>query len=174
LCLALLIPFGLVFQALAGDPAARAVLADHPAAGVQLLLALAVIVWILWWPLGRFVWSLTHARSITIDRRAVTVAERSLFGVETWSEPVASYAGIAHRVRASLSGLSHELVLVHQDPAHSVLLAVANRIPQGEIEQLTGLLGLAEIPSREAYRLTHKRGVFGPAEPQPRLGVARS
>jgi len=172
--LAILLPFGLVLQHLALDPATRAVLAERPEAGLQLLLALAVLGSLLWWPLVRFAHSLTHGRSIAIDRGMVLVGERGLFGVERWSEPVANYAGVAHQVRTSLSGLRHELVLVHRDPERTVLLAVADRIPQGEVDRAASLLGLAEIPSREAYRLTLLRGIFGPAEPQPRLGVARS
>jgi signal transduction histidine kinase len=171
---ALLLPFALVLQHLANDPAARAVLADRPEAGIQLLFALGVLGSLLWWPLARFARSLTSGRSITIDRGAVLVAERGLFGVERWSEPVANYAGVAHHVRTSLSGLRHELMLVHRDPDRAVLLAVANRIHQGEVDRLANILGLAEIPSREAYRLSLMRGIFGPAEPQPRLGVART
>lgn len=172
--LALFSPFALVLQHLASDPAARAVLADRPEAGIQLLFAVAVLASLLWWPLVRFVISLFSRRTITIDRGMVLVAERGLLGTERWSEPVANYAGVAHQVRTSLSGLRHELMLVHRDPARSVLVAVANRIHQGEVDRFAILLGLAEIPSREAYRLSLIRGIFGPAEPQPRLGVART
>jgi hypothetical protein len=172
--LALLFPFALVLQHLANDPAARAVLVDRPAAAPQLILALAVLGWIFWWPIACFLRSLgTPGRSITIDGGAVVVAEHGLFGSERWSEPVASYVGIAHNVRTSISGLSHELMLVHRDAERSVLLAVANRIHQRDVDHLAKLLGLAEIPSREAYRLSVMRGVFGPATPQPRLGTAR-
>jgi hypothetical protein len=173
LSLAILLPFGLVLQHLALDPATRTVLAERPAAGLQLLLALAVLGSLLWWPLVRFAHSLAERRTITVDRGLVHVTERGLFGVERWSEPVANYAGVAHQVRTSLSGLRHELVLAHHDPDRCVLLAVANRIHQGEVDRVAKLLGLAEIPSREAYRLSLMRGIFGPAEPQPRLGAAR-
>lgn len=172
--LVILLPFGLLLQHLALDPATRAVLAERPEAGIQLLLALAVLGSLLWWPLVHFTRSLTNRRSITIDRGVVLVAERGLFGVERWSEPVANYAGVAHQVRTSLSGLRHELMLVHRDPTRSVLLAVENSIHQGEVDRVASLLGLAEIPSREAYRLSLMRGIFGPAEPQPRLGAART
>lgn len=172
--LALLFPFALVLQHLASDPAARAVLAERPVVAPQLLFALAVLGWLFWWPIACFFRSLvTRGRSITIDRGTVLVAERGLFGSERWSEPVANYAGLAHNVRTSVSGLRHELLLVHRDGERSVLLAVANRIHQCDIDHLANLLGLAEIPSREAYRLSQMRGIFGPATPQPRLGTAR-
>jgi hypothetical protein len=103
--LALFLPFGLLVQHLAGDPAVRAAMAERPTAAIQLLLALALLGSLLWWPLLRFVKSLTHTRSIAIDRRTVTVTERGLLDSRTWCEPVVVYIGVAHRVRASLSGV---------------------------------------------------------------------
>jgi hypothetical protein len=63
---------------------------------------------------------------------------------------------------------------VHPDTARSVLVAVARRIDQEEVDELASLLGVAEIPSSEAHRLSQLRDVLGPAEPHPRLGVART
>jgi hypothetical protein len=171
---ALLLPFALLAEHLADDPAARAALAGRPQAAVQLTLALAFCTALFGWPLVRLARALAHTRSIVIDGRSVTVTERGLFAARTWSEPLAGYRGLAHSVRASLSGLRHELILVHKDPALSVLLAVANRISQAEVDRAASVLGLAEIPSREAYRLALIRGMLGPAEPQPRLAAART
>jgi hypothetical protein len=174
IAVALLFPFALVIENLAGNPDARAVIAERPSAAIQLVLAFALLVSLFWWPLARLVRSLVSWRSITIDRHSVTITERGLFGLQIWSEPLSSYTGLAHHVRASLSGLRHELLLVHPDHAHSVLLAVAPRIAPEQVQEAAKLLGLAEISSREAYRLTLAGGAFGPAEPQPRLGIART
>ena len=91
-----------------------------------------------------------------------------------WSEPLAQYAGVAHRVRASLSGLRHELILVHRKPSRSILLDVSQRIAAEDAARVANLLGLAEISSREAFNLDFKGGVLSPAEPQPRLGIVRT
>lgn len=174
LSLALLMPFLLVAQHLAQDPASRAVIAERPQAAIQLLIALAFCGALFGWPLVRLARALGRGRSIEIDRGTVAVTERSLGGARAWSEPLAKYTGVSHHVRASLSGLRQELTLVHPDPSRSVLLAISDRIPQEEIDRVASLLDVAEIPSPEAYSLALMRGTLGPAGPKPRLGVARA
>lgn len=174
LALALLFPFVLLGQHLADDPATRAVIAHRPTAAIQLFLALMAFGAIFGWPLVRLAKSLAFARIVAIDRARVVVSERGLFHRGTWSEPLVQYAGVAHRVRTSLSGVRHELILVHRNPSRSILLDVSQRIAPEDAGRVALLLGLAEISSREAFNLNFKGGVFGPAEPQPRLGIART
>ena len=152
-CLALLFPFVLLGQHLADDPATRAVMAHRPTAAIQLFWRLLSSARIFG---GRSCASQSLAsRAYGRDRLcACLVSERGIFARRTWSEPLAHYAGVAHRVRASLSGLRHELILVHRNPSRTILLAVANRIAPEEVARVANLLGLAEISSREAYRLS--------------------
>ena len=77
--------------------------------------------------------------------------QRTPFGSTAWSVPLASYSGIAHHVRASLSGLRHELILVHPDPAKNLLVAVADRIPQATLDRAKALLRLPEVPAKSLY-----------------------
>jgi hypothetical protein len=171
---ALLLPFAMLAEHLAADPAVRAIVAERPQSAVLLVLALAFCGTLFGWPLARFILSIGRARSIVIGKSAVDVTERGFLGTSDWTEPLAAYAGISHTVRASLSGLRHELMLVHRDPSRSVLLAVAPRIAQQDIDAIANLLNLAEIPSREASSLRLAGGLIGPAEPQPRLDTARA
>jgi hypothetical protein len=55
-------------------------------------------------------------------------------------------------VRASLSGARHELILVHPVWEKSILLSVAPRTSQNEVERVADLLGHKEIPPAELYR----------------------
>jgi hypothetical protein len=174
LAAALLIPFALVAGHLASDAATRAILASRPQAALQIAIALAFFVTLLGWPLVRFTRSLTQTRSIVVGPTTVTVTERNLLANRTWSEPLASYLGVAHGIRTSLSIVRHELTLVHPDPDRSVLLAVANRLTQDDVDRAANFLGLAEIPSRDTHSLLNTRGLLGPAAPQPRLGLARA
>ena len=80
------------------------------------------------------------------------VEEGSPFGSWTWSEPLSAYAGVAHHVRASLSGTRHELILVHPEREKSVLLSVAPRTTQAEVNRVINLLGSFEIPPSALYR----------------------
>jgi hypothetical protein len=82
----------------------------------------------------------------------VTVTEGGYFHNWTWSAPLASYTGVAHHVRASLSGARHELILVHPVWEKSILLSVAPRTSQSEVERVASLLGHKEIPPAELYR----------------------
>jgi hypothetical protein len=151
--IALLTPFLILGIAAAADPAVRATLEQRPGAAIQLALALAFWLVLFAWPLKRLTEGLARSRHIEIDRTSVRVTENTLFGPETWSQSLSAYRGIAHHVRASLSGTRHELILVHENPERSLLLSIADRIPQSEIERVCTLLGHNEIPARELYRL---------------------
>ena len=172
--IALLLPFAVLAEHLAADPAVREIVAERPQSAVLLVMALAFCGTLFGWPLARFIVSVGRTRSIVIGKATVDVTERGVFGTSSWSEPLAAYGGISHHVRSSLSGLRHELMLVHRDSSRSVLLAVAPRIAQQDIDAMANLLNLAEIPSREASKLRLTGGLIGPAEPQPRLEAARA
>ncbi len=174
LLLALLVPFALLAQHLAQDAATRAVLAERPQAAVQLLLGLGFCGMLFGWPLVHVARTLGRSRTIDIDSGTVSVTERAFGRSQRWSEPLVRFAGVSHTVRSSLSGVRHELTLVHADPSRAVLIAVADRISQDEVERVARTLNVAEIPSREAARLTFLRGLPAPAGPQPRLDLARA
>ena len=133
-------------------PEARAVLARHPALGFEVLLAIALVGCLLGLPAKRLFARLTLAHEVAIDTASVTVTERSRFRTKTWSRPLSSYSGVAHHVRASLSGVRHELILVHPERAKSVLLSLAERISQAEVDRVAELMAQKEIPASALYR----------------------
>lgn len=169
---ALMAPFWLVLTQLMSDPAARAILAERPLMGVQLAAGLAALIWILGWPLMHLVSGGLACRRVTIDGGLVRSEAVGRFGWPSWVEPLADYAGVAHRIRTSLSGVRHEVVLVHRRPSRSVVLLCSPQIPQEAVEAAARLFALAEIPSREAASLTPLRRYFGLAEPKPRPAFA--
>lgn len=169
--MALMAPFWLVVVQLASDPAARAVLAGRPLIGVQLLVGLLVLAWIFGWPLVHLARRGLDRRRVTIDGTWVRSDAIGLLGKPSWAEPLAHYAGVTHRVRTSLSGVRHELVLVHRRPSRSLVLQSASQIPQDAAGSVARLFALAEIPSREAASFTPLHGYFHIAEPQPQLAV---
>jgi hypothetical protein len=65
--------------------------------------------------------------------------------------PLASYRGIAHVVRTSLSGTRHELVLVHPLRAHRILLCMADRISEAELAHAARILRLPVIAASDLY-----------------------
>jgi hypothetical protein len=169
LLVALMVPFWLVVVQLASDPAARAILAARPLVGVQLAAGLLGVASIFGWPLAMLARRALGRRRVTIGNGSVRSEVVGRFGKRSWIEPLAGYAGLTHRVRTSLSGVRHELVLVHPRPSRSVILQSGPQIPPEAAAAAARLFTLAEIPSREAASFTPLHGYFGLAEPKPQL-----
>jgi hypothetical protein len=133
-------------------PAARAVIEEHPALGIEMLAALGFLIYLVALPTRRLIARLTTTRAVEIAHGFVRVTEGGNFRSWTWVAPLASFTGVAHHVRASLSGTRHELILVHPMREKCVLLSVAARTSQGEVDRVATLLGHNEIPPSELYR----------------------
>lgn len=161
--LAIAAPFAAVLAHLAETPHARTLVIEQP--GTVLQLAFGLVVWtvLLGWPAKRLARRLTTRRTVWITQGHVAVEETGLIGASTWTAPMPAFTGLAHHVRASVSGVRHELVLRHDDPARTVLIAVAPRFTQSEVERICGLLGVREIPAR----LLYERGGQEPAAAHP-------
>ncbi len=111
----------------------------------------------------RLIDGLARSRSVEIRDGQVTITQKRLFGAKTWTTPLADYAGVIHHVRASLSGLRHELILAHADRRNSILLAIADRFTQTEIDHVAALLGQREVPSASIYTLRVRRTTLAQA-----------
>ena len=143
----------LVFEA-ASTPAARSLLAQHPALGLEIVAAMAFWLYLLGLPVRRLFYRMALARTVEIAERTVTVTERGGFRTSTWSAALSSYTGLAHHLRASLSGTRHELILVHPEKHKSVLICLAASLPQDEVDRVAEVLGQKEISPRALYRKT--------------------
>lgn len=150
--IALLVPFLLVAERLANSDAFRASLNARPGAAIQLAIGLAFWTLLFAWPLKRLAESLARMRTVRIESDRVFVSDSSLFRNQDWQAPLTDYRGVAHNIRTSLSGVRHELVLVHPDRERSVLLAIAPRFAQSEIDRVCNLLLCPEVPSKELYK----------------------
>jgi hypothetical protein len=133
-------------------PEARALLQDRPALAVEAFLALGFLIFLAVLPTKRLIDRLTMTRTIEIANGVVTVSEGGHFNTWSWTAPLSSFSGLAHHVRASLSGTRHELILVHPQRDRSILLSVAPRTSQGEVDRVADLLGQPQIPPSELYR----------------------
>ncbi len=158
--LALMVPAALAALAAAAAliseavfaPGARALLQDRPALAIETLGALLFLIYLAVLPTKRLIDRLSMTREIDIADGAVTVTEGGHFQTRTWSAPLSSYVGIAHHMRASLSGTRHELILVHPEREKSILLSVAPRTSQDEVDRVAQLLAQRQIPPSELYR----------------------
>jgi hypothetical protein len=129
----------------------RQMIAAQPLVTFQLAAALAFWIGIFAWPLNGLINRLSCRRAVEITHDKVFVSDTRAFGASSWTEPLASYRGVAHHIRSSLAGTRHELVLVHSDAQRSVLLATADQISDADIARMTRLLRLPQVPASEMY-----------------------
>jgi hypothetical protein len=130
------------------------VFVERPQHSLQVLLAIVAWSLVFGWPIFRRTRRMGSRRDILITQNGVTVTESGFMSHTVWTEPLQSYRGLAHHVRASLSGTRHELLLIHPNPAHSLLLRTADKIAQNEIDSTALLLGCREIAPQVFYRNT--------------------
>ncbi len=154
-----LVPFGLVAAHAASDPAALAVLAERPGSTILVACGLLLVLALVAVPLRAALARLSRRRAIVAfaDGR-VQVEEHGLTGIKRWSARTGEFKGIAHHVRATLSGARHELILVHADSSKDILLQIASRPADLTLEGFGRMIGVPEIPARELYGRRRNRG----------------
>jgi hypothetical protein len=154
---AVAVPLALLGAHAMAEPAAFTMLAEHPMEALQIGLGLTLWCALFVWPLRLVLARAGAARVIDITAGMVRVTERGPFRSSTWTEPLGAYRGVAHYVRTSLSGVRHEMILVHADPRRHVLLAAAPTMPQSLLTRTTSLLGLPEIAARDLHAGERRR-----------------
>ena len=168
----LAVPFAMLGSAIITEPAARLAVAERPLAAAQVILASLALGVLVGWPLVRLLRSAAGRRTIRIAGGHVTVKDAHPFGRTSWTEALSSYTGLAHRVVTSLSGVRHELLLIHPDHRRTLLIWAAPRLAQEDVTEVAKLLNVAEISSREGSSHEPLRRRLGPSRPQPQFAVA--
>lgn len=132
-----------------GAPDGIAVLVAKPVASLGLLAAVAMSSLLAAVPIAAAVARFGRRQSVVVTGHEVTVEERSLVGFTEWRAPLSSFRGLAHCVRTSLSGVRHEIVLVHPEAARSILLSVQPRVTAGDVERMAKVLSLPTLSAAE-------------------------
>jgi len=135
-----------VWEAMINKPVEVAGLASGRVAWAALFLV----------PAKRIIQRGWNHRNVRITTERVTVSDKGMFSARLWTAPLAEFRGVAHHVRATLSGVRHELILVHSVTGRSVLLHSADSISQPTIDRAVALLCLPQLPARELYRVTRR------------------
>jgi len=158
----IIVPVGLVLSYAAQD--VWDALVQKPLAGA--VLALGLLAWTVLFlvPAYRIAQRSWQRRSVSITRERVVVRDAGLLGSRLWTAPLAEFRGVAHHVRATLTGVRHELILVHRAPNRSLLLHTEPSISQPTIDRAAALFSLPQLPAQELYRLT-RRGRISAIEP---------
>jgi hypothetical protein len=144
-------PLALLVAHLATDRAAFALVTERPGSAAIAFFCLFVWLLVFGWPMAQVLATIGSCRHITLANGTVIVRDKKLLARTAWSQPIASYTGLAHRVTTSLSGTRHELILIHPNAGRSILLATAPKIGQIEIDGVAQLLGCREIAAPTPY-----------------------
>jgi hypothetical protein len=148
----LLSPYFLIVTAALADQTVRDVASARPLATAQILAGLAFWLILLGFPIYRLLDALTRSRAIEITDGRVWVSDRAFGRVSSWNAPLTEFLGVAPFLRATHSGVRHELILVHPDRQRSLLIAMAPRLMQSDVNPVLAALGLAELPPRVLSR----------------------
>ncbi len=154
---AVAVPLALLGAHAMAEPASFTMLAEHPVVALQIGLGLMLWCALFVWPLRVVLARAGTARVVDITAGSVRVTDRGPLRSTSWAEPLGSYRGVAHCVRTSLSGVRHEMILVHPDPRRHVLLAAAPAMPQSLLTGTASLLNLPEIAARDLYATERSR-----------------
>lgn len=163
----LAVPLALLGAHAMAEPAAFTLLTDHPMTAIQVGLGLTLWCALFVWPLRLVLARAGTARAIDITAGMVRVTDRGPLRSTTWAEPLGGYRGVAHTVRSSLSGVRHEMILVHADARRHVLLAAAPSMPQSLLTRTAALLDLPEIAARDLYAADRRRIAPAQSEDAP-------
>ncbi|MGE0764950.1 MAG: hypothetical protein AB7L90_00655 [Hyphomicrobiaceae bacterium] len=152
-----------------GEASALGVFVQRPLATVQTAAGLSLWTGLIAVPAARLMARLWSRREVRIEDSEVQILRHTPFGISRQSVSLSTYRGLAHHIRASLSGLTHEIVLVHPNQHLSVTLLCTEHVTQARFEELKALLGLPEIPASAIYERGSRRA---PAEPATTFSAA--
>lgn len=124
----------------------------QPLTTVQIILGILMLSALLLIPARRVVAGIGRAGVVEVDGSMVKVAERGFLSARNFREPLAAYRGVAQRVRTTVSGIHHELVLVHPDARRDVIIALDGMDPAMTPAAVIARLGLPEITGGEIAR----------------------
>jgi hypothetical protein len=144
---------------------------DNPVAAAQVAVGIAAWTGLFIVPVWRLLQRFGGGRSVHIADGMVTVRERTLARASIRHIPLSAFVGIAHHVRSTLSGIRHELYLVHPKRGQSLRIHSSDTISAASVEGVGALLGLPTIPAAELYRFGARPAAAPPAVLLPPLAA---
>jgi hypothetical protein len=133
-----------------------ALLASAPSAQVDGLSAwaiaaiLLVLAMLAATPLVHLLVTFGQRRRIMVDNGVLHVDVRAPLLSTRLSRPLDTFRGVTHRVRTSLSGVEHEILLVPRDAGQQVRIHRADRIAPDTVSHVAARVGLPVIAATTA------------------------
>jgi hypothetical protein len=152
-------------SATGGHASGFGVLAERPLAALQTIAGLSLCAVLLLMPALRGLARLWVRQDVHVSPEGVEILRHTPLGIARQCVPLNHYQGIAHHIRASLSGLTHEIILVHPNSAFSVTLLSAEHVTQAMLDEYKSLFSLPEIPARAIYEGGDRKDAMNAATP---------
>jgi hypothetical protein len=143
--------FLITTQAISEPEAINLALAK-PLATLQIIAGVMLLSMLLLVPVRRLVAGIGRGGIVEIDGNMVRVAEKGPFSSRKFREPLDAYRGIVHRIRTTVSGIHHELILVHPDQRRDVVIALDRLEPAVSPASMMARIGLPEIAASDISR----------------------
>lgn len=154
---AVMVPFALVAAHATQEPAIVAKIWANPLTAIQIMAGVLLWAVVIILPLKTLLTRLGRDRTIRLTDGQVTVQEQQMLVKRQWALPISDFDGVAHHVRATLSGTRHELILVHRDKNKCLLLHTSDAILQDTIDRSCQLLALPQLsPKRLQFSFNRK------------------
>lgn len=134
------------------EPEAVTLAMARPMVTLQIVAGLLLLATLVLVPARRLLARAIHTGEVEIDDRLVRVSEHGYLARRSFAEPLDAYRGIAHRIRTTLSGIRHELILVHPDARRDVVIALDGARADLTPADLMERLGLPEIAANDIRR----------------------
>lgn len=134
------------------EPEALNIALARPMATFQIVAGLLLLATLILVPMHRLFARVARTALIEIDDGVVRVRETGLLAGRSFTEPLAAYEGAAHRIRTTLSGIQHEVILVHPDARRDVVIALDAANPSLTPSALMAQLRLPEIALADIRR----------------------
>jgi hypothetical protein len=101
-------------------------------------------------PILRLILEFGRHRIVAVEGNQVRVSEVGPFISRTRTQDLSDFSGIVHRVRTTLSGVAHDLLLVDRDSGAKICIHRADRIGPQTIALAAERLGLPILSVAEA------------------------
>ena len=150
------------------EPEALNLALARPLATLQIVAGLLLLATLILIPVRRLFTRVGRTGLIEIDDRIVRVRESGLLAGRSFAEPLAAYEGAAHRMRTTLSGIQHELILVHPDARRDVVIALDAGRPGMTPAAMMAQLGLPEIALADIRAHARRVGTRASRRRRPR------
>lgn len=143
-------PFYMIITAAFADQGLlRDTLTERPRALVQIFAAFSVFLIFIGGPIYFLFDALTRSRRVQIAQGIVTVNDRAFGFTKTWQAAISEYEGVKQSMRALISGIRHELILVHPVSERSILLLMSHNPKDIDGAKIAGELGTSFISSHQ-------------------------